>query len=60
MCGTGTEYWIWGEAGGEGGGELTVWLCNVGEREYVRSIWLLGIYGSVQGVDKKQRMKGWG
>ena len=43
---------------GEGG--LTVWLYNVGEREYVRSIWLLGIYGSVQGVNKKQRMKGWG
>ncbi len=43
---------------GEGG--LTVWLHNVGERGYVRSIRLLGIYRSVQGVDKKQRMKGWG
>ena len=43
---------------GEGG--LIVWLHNVGERGYVRSIRLLGIYRSVQGVNKKQRMKGWG
>ena len=41
-------------------GGITVWLCNAGERGYVRSLRLLGIYGSVQGVNKKQRMKGLG
>ena len=64
MCGTGTEYWIWGRWEEKEEGGLTVWLHNVGwgggKGEYVRSVRLLGIYGSVQGVNKKQRMKGLG